>query len=116
MNEKRQSHTSQQYHYGNLATMRRFGRPDLTVLQPVKYKHGRYPWRECDGDLERMARLLLSGIWHVKNINTIISYRILDLSAGSFLYSRGARLVKIKPTFAQQLGIDEQKSEFNSEE
>lgn len=39
--------------------MRRFGRPDLSVLQPVEYKHGRNPWREGDRDLERMAGLLL---------------------------------------------------------
>ncbi len=31
--------------------MCRFGGPDLSVLQPVQYKHGRYPWREGDRDL-----------------------------------------------------------------
>ena len=96
--------------------MRRFGAPDLTVLQPVKYKHGRYPGCEGDGDLERMARLIFQEFWHVKNTTMTSSYRILDLSAGSFLYSPGDRLAKVERSFAQQLGIDEQKSEFNSEE
>ncbi len=73
--------------------MRRFARPDLSVLQPVKYKHGRNPWREGDSDLERMARLLLKEFWHIKNTSTIINYRILDLSAGSLMYDLNEKVI-----------------------
>ena len=85
--------------------MRRFGGPDLSVLQPVEQKHRSHPRSKGEAYLERMASLISLRFRHVKNTSTIIGHRILDLSAGSFLYSRSDRLE-----------IDEQESEFNSEE
>jgi hypothetical protein len=55
-----------------------------------------------------VAKLISLGILHVKNTSTIISHRILDLSAWSFLYSRGDKLAGAGRIFAQRLEIDEQ--------
>jgi hypothetical protein len=87
--------------------MRRFGGPDLTVLQPVEQKQRSHPGREGEAYLECVAKLISLGIRHSKNTSTIISDRILDLPAGSFMYSWGDRLAAIERLFAQQLGIDE---------
>ena len=107
MNQKRQSHAKKQYRYRNLATMCRFSGPNLTVLQPVEQKQRGHPRRKGEAYLECVANLISLGMRHLKNTSTIIRDRILDLSAGSFLYCWGDRLAASERPFAQQLGIDE---------
>ena len=87
--------------------MRRFGGPNLTVLQPVEQKHGSHPGRKGEAYLECVVKLISLGSRHIKNTSTIISDRILDLSAGSFLYSWSDRLAASERLTAQYLGIDE---------
>jgi len=87
--------------------MRRFGGPDLTVLQPVEQKHRYHPRRKGEAYLECVQKLISLRIRHIKNISTIISDRILDLSAESFLYSWSDRVAAAERLFVQQLRINE---------
>ena len=48
--------------------MRGLGRPDFTVLKPVKYVHRNYPWREGNGDFEQATRRCFRGIRHPQTL------------------------------------------------
>lgn len=87
--------------------MRRFGGPGLTGLQPIEQKQRSHPRREGEAYLKCVVKLISLGIRHTKNTSTIIGDRILDLSAGSFMYSWGDRLAASERLLAQKLGIDE---------
>ncbi len=75
------------------------GCPDFAILKPVECEHRDHPWREGNGDFERVTRLYFQGIWHARNTTMIWSHRILDLSGGSFVYFRNESIVGTGPYF-----------------